>query len=124
MNTRVLEEHGTVVEDEVDTGELLPCLDEDAGEGTKKDLIVRGAETVEVRRLAQLLLVLEGSTDLIEFVPDLGMLGREGDQTGESTGSIFIAVLLDEPSRRFGEEDHANSKNEAPDELNSDGDPP
>jgi len=47
-NTRVLEEDGTVVEDEVDTGELLPCLDEDAGEGTEKDFIVGGTEAVEV----------------------------------------------------------------------------
>jgi len=63
-DTRVLEERGTVVEDEIDTGELLPCLDEDASEGTKKDFVVRSAETVEVRRLAQIPLALEGNPDL------------------------------------------------------------
>ena len=52
MNTGVLEEHGAVVDDEVDTCELLQRLDEDTGKGTKKDLVFRGAEAVEVRRLA------------------------------------------------------------------------
>jgi len=37
-NTRILEEAGTVVEDEVDTGELLPRLDEDTSEGRRRIL--------------------------------------------------------------------------------------
>ena len=32
------------VEDKVDTSKLLPCLDEDTGEGTKSDLVVREFE--------------------------------------------------------------------------------
>ena len=80
-NTGVLEEHGTVVEDEVDACELLTSLDEDAGEGTEKNFVVGGTETVEVRGLAQLRLVPEGNTDLVEFGLELGMVGREGDET-------------------------------------------
>jgi len=37
-NTRILKEVGTVVEDEVDTGELLPHLDEDTSEGQRRIL--------------------------------------------------------------------------------------
>ena len=37
---------------------------------------------------------------------------------------IFLALLLDEPSRRLGEEDHADSEDEAPNELETDGDLP
>jgi len=99
LNTRILEEDGAVVEDEVDTGELLPRLDEDPSEGTEKDLVIAGPEAIEVRRLVQLLLVPVGNTDLFEFGPNLGMVGRKGDETGEGTGSIFLAFLLDEPSR-------------------------
>ena len=69
------------------------------GELARTQFFSGGAEAVEVRRLAQILLVLEGNTGLIELGLELGMVGREGDQTGESTGSIFVTLLLDEPSR-------------------------
>jgi len=52
------------------------------------------------------------------------MIRRKGDETGESPGSIFVAFLLDEPSRRLGEEDHADSEDEAPNKLETDGDLP
>jgi len=119
-NTRVLEKRGPVVDDKVDPGELLPGLEGDTREGTKKNF-VGGAEAVEVRRLAQLLLVLVGDSDLVELGLDLGMVGRKGDETGESTGGISVALLLDEPSGRLGEEDHTDSENETPDKLESDG---
>ena len=124
MNTRVLEEHGPVIEDEVDACELLPGLDEDTGESTEEDLVVAGAETVEIRRLAQLLLLLVGNADLIEFGLEFRMVGWEGDKTGESFGSIIVTFPLDEPSRGFWEEDHTNGKNKSPNELDGDGDLP
>jgi len=123
-NTGVLEEDGTVVENEVDTGELLPALNEDTGEGAEADFVVGCAETVKVRRLAQLLLLLVGSANLFEFGPELRMIGREGDETGEGMGSIFVALLLDEPPGGLREEDHTDSEDEAPDELEGDGDLP
>ena len=103
-NIRVLEEHGAVVEDEVDTGQLLPGLDEDTGEGTETDFVVTRAETVGVRRLANFHLLLGGKTDLVKFGLELGMVGWEGNETREGTGGIGVATLLDEPSRRLGEE--------------------
>jgi hypothetical protein len=124
LYARVLEENGTVIEDEVDTRQLLPRLDEDTGEGTEEDLVVTRSEAVKVRRLAQLLLLLEGKPDLVEFGLEVGMVGWEGNETRESTGSIVVAFLLDEPSRRFREKDHANSQDKTPNELDGDGDPP
>ena len=52
------------------------------------------------------------------------MIGREGDETGESTGGILVALLLDEPSGRLGEEDHTDGEDETPNELETDGDLP
>ena len=101
----------------------MPGLDEDTGKGTEKDSIVGGTEAVSVR-LAQLLLVFEGNTDLVEFSLELGMVGREGDETGESTGGILVALLLDEPSRGLGEEDHPDGENKCPNELDRDGELP
>ena len=69
------------VEDEVDTSELLPCLDEDTGQGTESNLVVAGLEAIEVRRLAELLLLLEVGADLVQ----LGLNLRVGGwKTGEA----------------------------------------
>lgn len=40
MYARVLEEGGTVVEGEVDAGQLLPGLGEEADKGAEADLVV------------------------------------------------------------------------------------
>ena len=89
------------VEDEVDTGELLPRLDEDTGEGTEGDLVVAGLEAVSVAGLAKLLLLLEVGADVVELDLDLGVGGVEGREAGERLGSILIAALLDQETGRL-----------------------
>jgi len=49
IDTGILEESGAVVEDEVDSGELLPRLNEDTTEGTESDLVLGKPEAVNVR---------------------------------------------------------------------------
>ena len=56
MNTGIGEECSTKVKDEVDAGELLPGLDENACECTEEDPIIRGPEAVQVRTLAEFVL--------------------------------------------------------------------
>ena len=46
MDTSVGEECSAKVKDEVDASELLPSLDENAGECTEEDPIVRGTEAI------------------------------------------------------------------------------
>ena len=98
----------------------MPGLDGNASEGAEKDF-VGWAEAVEVRRFTQFLLVLEGNTDLVQFGPDLGMVWRKGDETREGNGSILVTAFLDEPSRRLGEENHADCEDKTPNELEGDG---
>ena len=83
------------VEDEVDTGELLPRLDEDAGEGTEEDLVVREPEAVDIRALAELLLFDQGSADVVQLSLDLGIVGVEGGETGKGLGGRLVLALLD-----------------------------
>ena len=109
--------------DKVDVGKLLPGSDEDTGEGAEKVFVVGDTEAVSVRRLAQFLLVLEGNTNLIKFDLELGVVGRERNGAGESAGGLLVALLLDEPSRLW-EEDHTDSENKGPNELDSNGELP
>ena len=52
------------------------------------------------------------------------MVGWKGSEAREGAGGIVVAFLLDEPSGRLWEENCADPKNESPDELDGDGDPP
>ena len=58
---------GLTVEDEVDTGELLPCLDEDTRHGAQENLVVGEAEAVQVRALAKGELFVEVDLDVCEL---------------------------------------------------------
>ena|ERR1700753_3109073 len=62
--------------------------------------------------------------NFVEFSLNIRVVWWKGGETGERAGGIFVTPLLDEPSGRFWEEDHANGNNEGPDELDGDGDPP
>lgn len=131
-----------VVEDEVDTGELLPSLDEDTGEGTEPDLVVTRAETVEVATLAERLLGFKVGTDVVELDLEFGIGLGETSEARKGMSSIGVAAALDQPTRRLkreltdergrsiikeyliylGEEEHSDGKDCSPDELNTDGD--
>ncbi|CAE7208696.1 unnamed protein product, partial [Rhizoctonia solani] len=56
FDTRVLEECRAIVEDEVDTGELLPSLQEDSGHDASEDLVRSLPEAIRIRAAAELLL--------------------------------------------------------------------
>lgn len=123
-DTRVGEECSTVVEDEVDTSELLPCLDEDTGEGTESDLIVAGPEAIEVRRLAVTLLLLEVGTNVLQLEFNLGVVGSKRGETAQGLDSVSIAALLNQETRRLRKPDHADGEDECPYELDTSGDTP
>ena len=112
------------VEDKVDTRELLPRLNEDTGESTEEDLVVRELEAIGVRTLAKFLLLGEGGADVVQLSLDLRIVGAERRETTERMRSGVILTLLDEPARRLWEVEHTRGEDKCPDELNSDGDPP
>lgn len=83
MDAGGLEERRAEIEDEVDTGELLPALEEDAGKSTEGNLVVRRAEAVEVGALADLLLRPQLGADLVELKDNDRVISRKGREAGE-----------------------------------------
>jgi hypothetical protein len=60
---------------------------------------------------------------------DLGELGDDGGvvhfhttETSEGLSGFFVAVLLDQEARGFGEDQHADNEDDSPGELDGDGD--
>ena len=119
-DTGLLEEGRTVVEDKVDAGELLPCLQEDTGKAAKENLVGAVLEAVDVRALAEFLFYAQVGLDVFELGLDFGVSLGGGDEAGEGVGSIGITAALDEETGRLGEEEHADGENTRPDELNGD----
>lgn len=94
LNARVLEEDRAVVEDEVDAGELLPCLKGHAGEDAEGDLVrLAWREAILVGSNAELFLFLERSTNVVEFFLDDRIIGRQSGEAGKrKCGTVIVSL--------------------------------
>jgi len=123
-DTRSLEEGGTVVEDEVDTGKLLPSLKEDSSPSSETVSSLSTSEAVNVRGLAKSELSLEGHGDVEALLVNFSRVGGSGCQSRESLSSLEVSALQEKVSRRLRKEEHATSKDRGPSELDGNGDSP
>lgn len=99
LNARVLEEDRAVVEDEVDTGELLPCLKGHAREDAEGDLVrLAWREAILVGSNAELFLFLERSTNVVEFFLDDRIIGRQSGEARKRKCGTVIVSLPDIPT--------------------------
>lgn len=103
--TRTLEVGGTVVEDEVDTGELLQSLETTASDEALENVAL---EAVKVGGLAQGQLVLVVSSYFAEFLAEGGVINVESSESGESLGGLLRLALLDTVSRSLGQDEHTS----------------
>lgn len=93
LDSRILEESGSIIEDEIDSSELLPSwetchvvswkmevenirLNEDPGQGSKGNLVAWGLEAVKIRALAKASLFFEIRTDFVQFKFDYRIGGQ------------------------------------------------
>jgi hypothetical protein len=119
VDSGILEERRSVVEDEVDTSELLKGLKSATSE---KALSQVTAEAVEVGGLAKRQLVLVVGSDLSQLLNESGVLNIKAAKSGKRLSSLLGAALLDEPARSLRKPDATDEENDGPGELNSDGD--
>ena len=98
-DTGCFEEGRAVVEDEVDTGELLPGLHEDTSKAAKENFVGTVLEAVEVRARAEFFFHAQIGFDVLELGLKLGVGLRSGEETGEGAGGIGITATFDEVAR-------------------------
>lgn len=119
LDAGVLEEGGAVVEDEVDTSELLQTLDGASGSET---LAESTAEDLEVGSSSKAHLELVVCLDLGQLGNDRRVVHIHAAKASEGLGGLLVAVLLDQETRCLGKNDHSNDKDDGPGKLNSDRD--
>jgi hypothetical protein len=106
-DTRVLEVLCTVVEDEVDAGQLLESLQRHSGELALEN---RRPEAVEVRGLADALLKVVVGLDLLDLAKHGRVISRETTDTAEGLVSLVHLSCADEVARGLREEEETNEK--------------
>ena len=116
VDAGVLEEGCSVVEDEVDTSELLKGLE---GATSEKALAQVTAEAVEVGGLAKGHLILVVGSNLSQLLNKSRVVNIEAAKGRERLGSLLCAALLDEPARGLRKPDAADEEDDSPSELNS-----
>jgi len=122
LNTRCGEEGCAVVEDEVDTGELLPCLESHSAEGTEQNLVLTHSEAISPRGITDLLFDSQIILDVLHFLSDFRVITRNASQALERLGSRLIFTSFQVPAGRLGKIEKTAGEDEGPDELNRDGD--
>jgi hypothetical protein len=116
-NTRLLEEGSSIVEDEVDTTQLLESLKTTTGSKTLAEVSL---EAVDVAGLSKRHLVFVVGGDLSQLGLDRGVIDIKTSQFGESASSLLVLALLDVESRSFGKNEQTSEQNECPGELDGD----
>lgn len=110
-----------VVEDEVDTGELLESLDTESGESAET-VSVLTLEAVEVRRRSERASVVNLRSDFSVLLGDLGRVDIDTEDASESDLSLLVLAGSDEVTGRFGEESESSGEDDGPRELDTDRD--
>ena len=117
-DTGILEEGSTVVEDKVDTGQLLKSLET----ATSRETLAKIAlEAVEVSSLAEGELVLVVRSNFSKLLNKSGVLDVQLAELGQRLSSLLRATLLDVPARGLGDEDAADEHDDGPGKLDGDG---
>lgn len=116
LDTRVLEEGSTIVEDEVDTSELLKRLE---CATSRKTLSKVTTEAVGVSGLAKRQLVLVVGSDLSQLLDKGRVVNIKTAKGRKRLGGLFWVALLDEPTRSLGKPDATSEEDNGPCELDS-----
>ena len=116
----MLKEVCSVVEDEVDTSQLLECLKTHSGQEPLKHAT---ADAVHIPTSSHLSLILVIGLDLVQFLNQDRVVNWELSETAHRLGSLIVLTLLDQVTGGLRKNEHPNGQDESPEELDGDWDP-
>lgn len=112
----------TVIEDKVDTSELLESLNSDSGPHPHSILSGSVAEAVGVGDGSDRSLSVQVGSNVGKLSVNLCAVDRGTQDSRESLHGLLVASLHDQPPRRLWQEGESSGKDGGPDDLKSDGD--
>ena len=120
----VLAKNGKVVDDSVATRQLLHELRRGTEDHAAEVLGLAVGEEKLGGDLAATTSLADGILDDTHLEQDLGVITTETVQTSKNRCSFVLAVMGEEPSRRFGQLNHQSNDDECEHTLESDGESP
>lgn len=117
-----VEELSAVVEDEVDTGELLPSLDKGTSQSAEPHLALATSEACGVTNGGVGPLEVVSGLDVSQLSTDEGIVNVGGVEASEGLGSLLWLVGTDEPSWRLGKNEKTSGQDDSESKLDTDGD--
>lgn len=119
LHAGILEELSTVIDDEIDTGQLLEGLEAATCEETFSQISL---EALQVAGLSKPHLIIVVRLDFGDLLADCLVIGREAPDLCQIPSCCRGVVFLDHVPRRLGNDKHPNHENGRPGELDSNGD--
>lgn len=112
------------VGDDVDTSHVLAGHEEKTNQDPVADALLD--ETLEHLRVGHAVgrALFDLRTDIRQLQADVVVVGGQASEVGQNGLGLFPAVLTSKPSRRLGAEQHANGKEDARDELETEREDP
>lgn len=117
-DSRILEERRSIIEDEVDTAQLLESLKTTTGSEALAEVALKA---IDVAGLAEGHFVFVVGGDFSQLGFDGRVIDRKTSQFGERASSFLVLALLDVESRGLGKNQQPTEQDDCPGELNSDG---
>lgn len=102
----VREERGAVVDDKVDTNQLLKGLQYDSGDGP---FTGSALEALEIRSRADGLLILPVALQLFHLGEEVWIFRAQAAEENQGLESLGVFAFFDKEARSLGEEDEAAS---------------
>lgn len=119
LEPRILEKLSAIVENKVDTGQLLKSLEQASSQKTLSKITL---ETFNVAGTSNAHLVVVVCLDLGKFREQSGIIFRETSELGKTLYGACVIVLLDQVAGGFGEDEQADHEDDGPSELDCDRD--
>lgn len=123
VDTGVSSEDRTVVEEEVDTRDLLADLDEDTDHGSVENHVLH-TETLEVGSIATLVILFLSESDVLHFDRDGLIIDGQVSHSCQVVFRLLPSVFASEEPRRFGAQGESDQEQSGPNKLDTDGESP
>ena len=117
VKSRVLEKLSTIIEDKIDTSELLESLKTTSRNESLEKI---SFETINVGGISEVQFILMVGLDFCKFLNNCWIILWQASDPGKSLGCARQIVLFDQIARGLWKNQHSSNKDNSPTKLDGD----